>query len=514
MKTRIKSSECLRKSIFLLILVMGCFFCRSGVDLDEVDEVLRFPQIRPDYAQTVIPPNIAPLNFAVLESGEGYFVRIGSIKGKSIEVHSRDPRIIIPSKPWKALLAENRGNALFFDVYVKDDGPNWRHFKTIPNRIANEDIDGHMVYRKMKPIYSIWENIGIYQRSLENYDESVILHGKSYGHGCVNCHTFNKNRPDRMFIGIRSLNYGSSTLLVENGAVRKIGAKWGYTAWHPSGRWAVYPVMNVHQFFHSGGLAIRDVIDLDSVMVYYNLEEEKVKLEPGFSAKDRLESYPCWTPDGRTLYFCSAAIPWTDRTEIPPENYDQVKYDLRRISFDPANETWSNPEVVLSSQETGLSILLPRISPDGRFLLFCMCDYGVFPVFRPSSDLYMMDLQTMAYRRLSINTSYSESWHSWSSNSRWMVFSSKKQGGVFTRPYFSYVDESGKVYKSFVLPQKDPLFYDSFLKTYSVPELITGPIKVNSRALARAVRSAEMIKVDTFSSASPQPGKSKALIRE
>jgi len=317
-----------------------------------------------------------------------------------------------------------------------------------------------------------------------------------------------------MFIGIRSVDYGSSTLLVENGEVQKIGAKWGYTSWHPSGRWAVYPVMNVNQFFHSGGLAVRDVIDMDSVMVYYDLEEKKVKMEDGFSDKDRLESYPCWTPDGRTLYFCSAAIPWTDRTQVPPENYKEVKYDLRRISFDPATETWGEPEEVLSSLETGKSILLPRISPDGRFLLFCMCDYGVFPVFRPSSDLYMMDLQTMAYRRLGVNTQYSESWHSWSSNGRWMVFSSKKQGGVFTRPFFSYVDVDGRVYKSFVLPQNDPFFYQSFLKTYSVPEFITGPIKVNTRALARAVRSSDMIKVDTFSSASPQPGKSKALIRE
>ncbi|NOR16052.1 MAG: hypothetical protein GQ544_10120, partial [Candidatus Aminicenantes bacterium] len=224
MKTQRISSGWLRKGFFLLILIMGSFFCRAGVDLDEVDEVLRFPQIRPDYTQTVIPPNIAPLNFAVLEPGERYFVRIGSIKGKSIEVNSRDSRIIIPSKSWSALLAENRGASLFFDVYVKEDGLNWKHFKTIPNQIANEDIDGHMAYRKMKPIYSFWRNIGIYQRSLENYDESVILHGKSYGNGCVNCHTFNQNSPDRMFIGIRSIDYGSSTLLVENGEVRKIGA--------------------------------------------------------------------------------------------------------------------------------------------------------------------------------------------------------------------------------------------------------------------------------------------------
>jgi hypothetical protein len=107
----------------------------------------------------------------------------------------------------------------------------------------------------------------------------------------------------------------------------------------------------------------------------------------------------------------------------------------------------------------------------------------------------MMDLQTGQYNKLDINSEYSESWHSWSSNSRWIAFSSKRQGGMFTRTYFSYVDKSGKAYKPFILPQEDPAFNDSFLKTYSVPELITGPVDVGSRELAGAVRSSNEIKV-------------------
>ena len=117
---------------------------------------------------------------------------------------------------------------------------------------------------------------------------------------------------------------------------------------------------------------------------------------------------------------------------------------------------WGHAETVLSAEQTGLSILLPRVSPDGRFLLFCMCRYGCFPVYQPSSDLYMMDLATGRYSRLAINSEYSESWHSWSSNSRWIAFSSKRQGGLFTRTYLSYVDDDGTAYKPFVLPQRDP----------------------------------------------------------
>ncbi len=69
------------------------------------------------------------------------------------------------------------------------------------------------------------------------------------------------------------------------------------------------------------------------------------------------------------------------------------------------------------------------------------------------------------------------------------------------------MDENGKIYKPFVMPQKDPEFYDSFLKTYSVPELITGPIKVKHRTLARAARSSEKIEVDVpITAATPKAG--------
>ena len=157
---------------------------------------------------------------------------------------------------------------------------------------------------------------------------------------------------------------------------------------------------------------------------------------------------------------------WEDRNKVPPENYNKVKYDLLRISYDIEKDQWGEVETVLSAQDTGLSILEPRISPDGRWLLFCMCDYGSFPVYHQSSDLYLMDLKAAQqtgqykYRRLDINSDQSESWHSFSSNSRWIAFSSKRHYGIFTRTYLSYVDKTGKVYKPIILPQKDPTFYD------------------------------------------------------
>ena len=487
-------------------------FRDNKVAIEQYRFVNRPARIHPDYCGSVLAPNIAPLNFQVQESGSHYCVKIYSEEGEPIKVFSRSPKIVIPEGPWHRLLDMNRGKQLDFDVFVKTVDGLWDRFLPITNEIANEDIDGFLVYRRIHPGHETWGQMGIYQRNLHKFDETLVLHNKYYKGGCVNCHSFCNNRTDKMLIGIRSLKYASSALLIEDGTVNKIATKFGYTSWHPSGRLATYSINKVAQFFHSSRNEVRDVIDLDSLLAYYLVDAKMVKTSTVISRKDRLETYPTWSPDGRYLYFCSAPLKRSERTAVP-EHYNEIKYDLVRVSYDLDSDEWGELETVLSAQDTGLSILLPRISPDGRWLLFCMCNYGCFPVYQQSSDLYMIDLKAAKksgqykYRRLDINSDKSESWHSWSSNSRWIAFSSKRQSGVFTRSYLSYVDEGGKVYKPLLLPQKDPTYYDSCLWTYSVPELVTEPVQVTGEQLGRVVRGSRKISVRLpITMATPKPG--------
>jgi hypothetical protein len=501
-------------AILILLAALSYYLLRSQTPIiDEYISVNKIPVIRPDYTGTVIPPNISPLNFVVKEQGTQYYVKIYSVKGNNIDVFSKTGQIVIPTGQWKELLSANRGRQLYFDIYIRDKTNRWTRFKTIANNIASEDIDHYLVYRKMVPVHSNWSQMGIYQRNLENFDESPVLDNRFHRGVCLNCHTFYNNRTDKMLIGIRSKKYGSSALLVENGTVNKIGTKFTYVSWHPTGRLAVYSVNKVHQFFHTARDEVRDVIDMDSILLYYLVDSKTVKTSPNISKKDRLETYPTWSPDGRYLYFSSAPMLWSDRNKVPPERYDEVKYDLLRISYNLKSDKWGELETVLSTQDTGLSILEPRISPDGRWLLFCMCNYGSFPIHHQDSDLYLMDLKAAQetgqykYRRLEINSDQSESWHSWSSNSRWIAFSSRRRDGLFTRSYFSYVDEEGKVYKPILLPQKDPEFYDSCLQTYSVPELVTKPVQATGEKLARIIRGSRKIPVDMpITMATPKAG--------
>ncbi len=461
-------------------------------------------RILPDFGPATLPPNIAPLDFLIQEKGNAYYVRIASKKGQAMEITSTSGLIRPGVQAWHRLLAENAGQDLQIDVFVRaatDKGsPTWTQFTSLHHAIAKEPIDDFLVYRRIRPGHATWRDMGIYQRDLRGFAESPILDNGHFKHGCVNCHTFCNNRPEKMLLGIRSQPYGSSALLVDGAQVTKIGTKFGYAAWHPSGTFIAFSVNDVRQVFHSAADEVRDVMDFDSFIATFKPGQQQVRSVPGLVSKDRLETYPTWSPDGKTLYFCTAPRTWK-ASSLLEGTYDKIKYDLARISYDVASDHWGEPETILTSQDAGGSILLPRVSPDGRWLLATVCDYGCFPVHRKSSDLVLMDLADPngpgphRCRRLEINSDASESWHCWSSNSRWIAFSSKRLSHIFTRIYLAHVDEQGKVSAPLLLPQQDPDFYDSCLWTFSVPELITGPVQTRNETIARVVRSPKKVDV-------------------
>ncbi|OAV69890.1 Tol-Pal system beta propeller repeat protein TolB [Bacteroidales bacterium Barb6XT] len=100
------------------------------------------------------------------------------------------------------------------------------------------------------------------------------------------------------------------------------------------------------------------------------------------------------------------------------------------------------------------------MSPDGKHLLYTLSDYGNFPVWHTEVDLYMIDLSTGEYHPLEQANSAgaTDSYHSWSSNSRWIVYGSRRTDRLYTRPYIAYIDTAGNSAKPFLLPQKDTEF--------------------------------------------------------
>ena len=104
----------------------------------------------------------------------------------------------------------------------------------------------------------------------------------------------------------------------------------------------------------------------------------------------------------------------------------------------------------------------------------------------------MINLETGKIDSLKVvNGPNSDSYHSWSSNSRWFVFASKRDDGIYGKPYFCYIDSDGKAYKPFVLPQHDPSVYDNTLKSFNIPELSKGPVPFDVMDIENVFRNQE-----------------------
>jgi hypothetical protein len=487
---------------------------RERVVVTRPAAVSRRPNIHPDYADVTIPPNIAPLNFCVDEPGMRHVVRVRSTRGQPIEVASDDGRAVIPPGPWRALLRENAGEDLYFDVYAQAADGSWTQFAPVRNVIAREDVDPYVEYRVINVLYNFYAKMKMFEYNLETADESLILDDRSFGDGCMNCHTLLNNSTDRMVIQIRSahIDYGSGMLVIDNGVVTKVDARTqanprlaAFASWHPSGRALVFSTNKVRQFFHAARDEVREGIDLVSDLAVYIPATQTVLSPPSLSRPDVQETWPAWAPDGKYLYYCVGPVLWPAEVGVPPPRFREMRYDLMRISYDVDTGSWGEPEVVLSAEKAGMSITLPRVSPDGRFLMFCMSRYSGFAALQPDADLYMMDLESGDYWKLDCSSDEADSWHSWSSNGRWIVFSSKRVDKIFMKAYIAYVDGNGRTRKPFVMPQRDPSFYDSFIRVYHVPEFAKNPIRVRGEALAEVIRSAPWVKVDVHvTGASPR----------
>jgi Tol biopolymer transport system component len=187
------------------------------------------------------------------------------------------------------------------------------------------------------------------------------------------------------------------------------------------------------------------------------------------------ETFPSFSPDGKTLYFCSAK-----KHEIQSD-YKKIKYSLCKIEFNAQKGTFgSKVDTLISSFKTGKSISFPRPSFDGKYIMYTQSDYGNFSIWHREADLYLLTLKDGSIRCLKeVNSNETESFHDWSSNSHWFVFSSRRGDGLYTRPYFASIDENGNITKPFLLPQEDPRFYDTSLYSFNLPEFITGTVKIN-----------------------------------
>ena len=477
----------MKRLAFLLLTLALLAAC--GRHTDYVEE---FPAIYPDYIGVTIPAGIAPLNFNLPEEYDRVYVRVSGSNGGALQTRGR--WAAFPVKAWRRLTAQNVGGSLHFTVLGRKDGrwTQWRDFIVYVSEAPLTDYG--VTYRKIAPGYTTYSTIGIYQRDLHSFREEPVIESTLTPGQCMNCHTANATDPSQFLFHLRGQH--GATLIQQDGRREWVTTKTdstlgnvAYCYWHPDGRWFAGSINPVRQCFWTGDRRTIEVFDLASDLVVMDMNDHSLVVDPRLTREDYLESSPAFTPDGRTLYFCRA------KAYDVPRLVDSIRYDLMRVDFDPETGALGKIETVIPASRERHSIAFPRPSYDGRWLMYNQADFGVFPISHQEADLWLMDLESGRTRPIDeVNSPYAESFHNWSSCSRWFLFSSRREDGLYVQIYLASIDENGHCTKPFVLPQKNPRkLYHGTLYSYNAPDFTKTRVHFDTRGVHRAVFSDERI---------------------
>ena len=479
------------KHCMIIILSTALILTACGPEVRNASPSGCLPEIYPDYTGVTIPTGIAPLDFT-LRGAEALEVVLKAPDGSTLRSAGKtSTRFSI--RKWNDLLERSVGDSIMVSVSGKYDG-QWKAFDSFCIFVSPDPIDYGIDYRLLEPGYEVYSHMGIYERELASFRQRPLLENTQFD-GCVNCHAYNHNDPSALSLHIRG-DHGA-TLLQFDGKLAAYNTKTDstlgfcvYPYWHPSGNYIAYSTNSTRQGFHVQPDKLIEVFDLDSDLQVYDVVHNQVITAPQIKREGIWESFPAFSPDGRTIYFTAA-----EAVEIPG-NLSQSHYNLMKVSFDPGTGTiGKDVETVIDAASMSKSVCFPKPSYDGRYLMYTLCDYGTFSIWHHESDLWLLDLETGETRPMDeVNSDDTDSYHNWSSNSRWFVFSSRRDDGLFTRPYIAHFSEDGVAGKPFMLPQRDPAnYYEDLYRSYNVPEFVTGPVRLDKLRAQKAINSPERV---------------------
>ena len=471
-------------SLFHLLFI-GCQ--STPTDVTQKDAL---PDIYPDYLGVTIPAGIAPLNFSMADDlVETIDVEVKGSKGGSI--HANGNYADFDLDEWHQLLETNKGGTLTVAVCAEKDG-QWTRYRDFQIMVSSETLDAWgITYRRIPPSYEIYSKMGLYQRNLSNFNESALLENTQTPNQCINCHTANRTNPDQYVFHIRGKHGG--TMVHRDGKDEllkskndSLGGSMVYPYWHPGGRYCAFSTNSTSQMFHTANVKRIEVYDNASDVFVYDTQTHAILKDTLTMKLLWAENTPVFSPDGLWLYYTTAL-----RQPYPP-GYDKERYSLCRVSFDEkTGRLGTQVDTLINTAVTGKSVTWPRPSYDGRYLMYTQVDYGYFSIWHPEADLWLLDLSTGETRALNeVNSMRAESLHSWSSDSRWFLFTSRRDDGLYSRIYLSMIGKDGKATKPFMLPQRNPKqFYRGLLYSYNTPDFTSRPVNIDARLTGRDIMS-------------------------
>ena len=456
------------------------------------------PAIFPDYCNVTVPCNIAPLNFMLpADQYEACVARITTPDGKQL-TYGDGVKVQIPESEWHDMLGASIGKSIKVEVWGQKAG-EWLSFNPFEILVAKEPIDEYVSYRLIEPSYVAWTYMEIAQRNLTSFEESQIFNNEITMNDrpkgqCINCHSYQNYKTDNMLFHVRLSNSG--TVIVNDGKVSRVNLKRDYTisggvypSWHPTAKLVAFSTNLTRQAFHTAHPNKIEVYDLASDMILYDVETDSVQVVSNDSTL--LEIYPTWSPDGKYLYYCkSVPLPEEMQGMDIRTTFAKIQYNLVRRSFDLETHRFGEEELVYDAASDDKSVTLPRISPDGRYLLFALGQYGCFHSRHHDADIVCIPMDKYNGTALTAETcsaidlssvnsrDYSDSYPSWSSNGHWIMIASRRDDDNYSRVYFAYFN-NGKVGKAFLMPQEDPEYHTFLLKSYNRPEFMVEPVRIS-----------------------------------
>ena len=477
----------MKRTPLLLALLLAA--CSPQVHDAASSEAL--PAIYPDYVGVTVPASIAPLDFQ-LEGADALDVRLTAPDGTQLRSYGKS-YTCFPEKKWAKFLEKSVGDSLQVSVSGLQGG-KWTTYRSFGIFVSPDAIDYGLTYRMLEPGYEVYSHMGIYERELSSFRQRALLENTQFD-GCVNCHASMRGKPEDFTLHIRG-SHGATLLSLDgvlNAYETRTDSTLGfcvYPYWHPSGRYIAYSTNNTRQGFHVQPDKIIEVFDLASDLQIYDVQKNQLISAPQVKQEGLWETFPVFSADGKTLYFTRAA-----QISIPSE-LPLSHYNLMKVSFDPETGTiGEDVETVIDAHAMGKSITFPRPSYDGKYLMYTLCDYGTFSIWHHESDLWLLDLETGETRPLEeVNSADTDSYHNWSTNNRWFVFSSRRDTGSYTRLYIAHFGEDGRIGKPFMLPQRNPAaYYEDLFYSYNVPEFVTGPVPLDRIRAQKLINAPERV---------------------
>lgn len=466
--------------VVLLVPVAGLLFYREHARLrkpvpsilSQYHEELSYPEIMVDYPLdgTIFPPELPAPTFrwVNLDTGSDRWFVSFEFKDelKRVNFTTKRTELTLTAKDWESVKHRSSGTSAAVHIfgYNRSAPTVIRGYTKVTFEISKDVVGAPLFYREVKPPFELatrdMSRIRWRFDRIASTSPRIVLSNPPV---CGSCHSFSGDGQS-FVIDLDHRGNKGSFAAVRAAEQTVITADEMHT-WNdfqkddrntngflsrisPDGR---YVVGMVNDLFIVNRENFMDFFfPIKGILAVYDRENKTYSPLPGADDPDYVHCNACWSPDGKMIVFIRAKAldsPYeTDNYYLPPDEsldllktIDGFRYDVYRIPFN--NGAGGIAEPLVGASNNGMSNFFPRYSPDGQWIVYCQAKSYI--MVQPESKLHIIPAEGGQSRLMRCNNPGMNSWHSWSPNSRWLVFSSKRHS-PFTQLFLTHIDEQGR----------------------------------------------------------------------